>query len=277
MGRLLREEDARRTVELGDDDALGSVDDEGAVLGHQGDVAEEDLLFLGVAHRLDAGVRVLVVDEEPEGDLQRHGVGHAPLLALRHGVLHLQVDGVAAHVAERHLVGVLGAALVAGDDLLVRVRRHDPGAAGAAVHAEVLQPLEPAALALPVADRVVDELQLAGVPEVREREHAREDRLEPGLVPLLGEQVHLQETLVRLTLNVDQIRKIHERADLREVLPLGRAQPPQSFKTPCRARDASRASQVSSARDATRSRADRSREPPRDTTSRYSRKSEMTT
>ena len=222
VGRLLREEDARGPVELGHDDALGAVDHERAVLGHQGNVAEEDFLFLGVPHRLDARLRVLVVDEEAEGHLEGDRVGHPPLLALGHGVLHLQVDGVAADVAEGHLVGVLGAALVARDDLFVRVRRHDPGAAGAAVHAQVLEALEPAALALPVADRVLDELQLAGAPEVRERENAREHGLEPRLVPLLGEQVHLQETLVRPALDVDQVRKIHERADLREVLSLCR-------------------------------------------------------
>jgi hypothetical protein len=50
----------------------------------------------------------------------------------------------------------------------------------------VLQALEPAALALPVADRVLDELELAGPAEVREREDAREDGLQAGLLPLLG-------------------------------------------------------------------------------------------
>ena len=71
------------------------------LLGHQRDVAEEDFLFLGVAHVLDARVGVLVVDEEAEGDLQGNAVGHAALLALLDRVLHLEVDGVAADVAER--------------------------------------------------------------------------------------------------------------------------------------------------------------------------------
>ena len=72
-----------------------------------------------------AGLRVLVVDEEPEGDLERHGEGHAPLLAVRDRVLHLQVDRVAADVAVRDPVLVDEAALGAGDRLLVRVRGHD--------------------------------------------------------------------------------------------------------------------------------------------------------
>ena len=37
-------------MELRDDDPLGAVDDERAVVGHQRDVAEVDLLLLGVAH-----------------------------------------------------------------------------------------------------------------------------------------------------------------------------------------------------------------------------------
>ena len=109
--RFLGEEDAGRAVELRDDDALGSVDDERAVVGHQRDVAEEDFLFLGVAHVLDAGVGILVVDEEAEGDLQRNAVGHAALLALLDRVLHLQVDGVAADVADLDAVLVDDAAL----------------------------------------------------------------------------------------------------------------------------------------------------------------------
>ena len=237
---LLREEDSRRAVELGDDHALGAVDHERPVLRHERDVAEEDFLFLGVPHRLDPRVGVLVVDEQAEGDLERDRIGHAPFLALGHGVLHLEVDGVAADVAERDAVRVLGAALVAGNDLLVRVRRHDPRSARPAVHPQVLQPLEPSALALPVSDRVLDELELARAPEVGEREYAREHRLEPGLLPLLGEQVHLEETLVGPALDVDQIRKIHEGPDLRVIPSLGRHCHLSHLETPYNARDAAR-------------------------------------
>ena len=131
-----------RAVELRDDDALGAVDDERAVVGHQRDVAEEDFLFLGVAHVLDAGVGVLVVDEEAEGDLQRNAVGHAALLALLDRVLHLQIDGVAADVADLDAVLVDHAALLAVDRLLVRVIGDDLRAAVRAGHAQVLEALE---------------------------------------------------------------------------------------------------------------------------------------
>src|SRR5262249_15532251 len=94
------EERARRAVELRDDDPLGAVDDERAVLGHQRGVAEVDLLRLDVADGLAAGLGVLVPDYQPDRHLQRHGVGHAALLALVDVVFQLQADGVAADVAD---------------------------------------------------------------------------------------------------------------------------------------------------------------------------------
>ncbi len=215
---LLGEEDARGAVELGDDDALGAVDDEGAVVGHQRDVAEEDFLFLGVAHVLDPGVGILVVDEEAEGDLQRDAVGHAALLALLDRVLHLQVDGIAADVADLDAVLVDHAAVRAVDRLFVRVIGDDLSPAVRAAHAKVLEALQLAALALPVADRELHEIQRARLTKVAEGEHAREDRLQPGVLPLFGKEVHLQEPLIRLALHVDEVRKRHVTPDFGEVV-----------------------------------------------------------
>ncbi len=173
---------------------------------HQRDLAEVDLLLLGVAHHARAGLGILVVDEEPEGDLERHGEGHAALLAVGDRVLELQVDRVAADVALGDAVLVDHAALRAGDRLLVRVIGHDLGAAVGAGHAQVLEALQLAALALPVADRVLDEIERAGLAEVGEREDAGEDRLQTLVRPLLGQQVHLQEALVGPLLDIDQVR-----------------------------------------------------------------------
>ena len=106
------EKHARRTVQLADDDALGTVDDEGAVLGHQRNIAEENFLFLDVANGLRAGVGILVVNRQTDGDLERRGIRHAALLALVHVVLQLQRDRIAALVAERRRVLVERAALV---------------------------------------------------------------------------------------------------------------------------------------------------------------------
>jgi hypothetical protein len=50
LALVVLEEHARRAVQLRDDDALGAVDDEGALVGHQGHLAHVDLLLL---HFLD--------------------------------------------------------------------------------------------------------------------------------------------------------------------------------------------------------------------------------
>ena len=50
--RRLLEHDARRAVQLADDDALGAVDDEGAERGEQRQLAEIDLLLDDVARAL---------------------------------------------------------------------------------------------------------------------------------------------------------------------------------------------------------------------------------
>src|SRR5712691_2590816 len=216
--RLFGEEDARRAVELRDDHALGSVDDKRAVLGHQRDVAEEHFLFFRVAHVLDAGLGILVVNEEAEGDLQRDAVGHSALLALLDRIFHLQVDGIAADVADLDAILVDHAALLAVDGLLVRVIGDDLRSAVGARHAQVLEAFQRSALALPVADRELHEVERAGLPKVREGEDAGEDRLQAGVFALLGEEVHLQVAVVRLALDVDQIRQRHVAANLREVV-----------------------------------------------------------
>src|SRR6185369_12176027 len=71
LGRHAFEEHAGRAVQLGYNDALGTVDDEGAVFGHQRDFPEEDLLLLDVADALDPGFRILGVDGEADRDLER--------------------------------------------------------------------------------------------------------------------------------------------------------------------------------------------------------------
>ena len=85
--RALLEHDARRAVELADDDALGAVDDEGAEGGEQRELAEIDLLLEDVLRPLDP-VHVLV-DDELQRRLEGRGVGHVALDALLHRVLGL--------------------------------------------------------------------------------------------------------------------------------------------------------------------------------------------
>src|SRR5579883_1488317 len=162
VGAVVRclEEHARRAVQLAHDHALGPVDDERAVLRHQRHVAEEHLLLLDVADRAVPGLRVLLVDRQAHGDLERGGIGHAALFALVHVIFQLQADRVAALVAEIGGVGVVGATLVAQHVAGMKRIGNDRGAAVLAGSAQVMQPLEVPAFALPVADGVIHKLQL---------------------------------------------------------------------------------------------------------------------
>ena len=89
LALVVVEEDARRAVHLGDDHALGAVDDEGAVLGHERDVAHIDVLFLDVLDRLGAGFLVHIEHDEAQRHFERRGIGHGALLALLDVVFRL--------------------------------------------------------------------------------------------------------------------------------------------------------------------------------------------
>ncbi len=82
LALVVVEEHARAAVQLAHHDALGAVDDERTVLGHQRDLAEVDLLLLDVAHDALAALLRDVVDDELDGHLDRRRVGHAALAAL---------------------------------------------------------------------------------------------------------------------------------------------------------------------------------------------------
>src|SRR5208283_5462154 len=185
-------EHARRAVQLADDNALGAVDDEGAVLRHQRNVSEEDFLLFDVADGAGAGLGVLVPDGKPHGDLERSVIGHAALLALGHVVLQLQADWIAALVAEVGRIRVVRAAVVASGT-------------------EVVQAFQVSALALPVADGVVDELELRDVAEVGNRKHRLKHRLQSAIFALARQLVHLQKAFVGTLLNLDQVRNLDGR------------------------------------------------------------------
>jgi hypothetical protein len=146
-------------VKLRHDDTLGSVDDERSVVGHQRDLAEENVLFLDVADRSKHLSRVLVIDRQTDLDLERDAVGHAALLAFLLVVFVFEADRLAAVVAERRADGIKGSAILAEN--LGRVERvHlDLRRAVLAICSQVLQAFEVAALALPVADLVLDVLE----------------------------------------------------------------------------------------------------------------------
>src|SRR5208282_2991656 len=93
-----------RAMQLRHDDALGAVDHEGAVAGHQRNLAEVNFLLLDV---LDRAPPVLdVPDDELNLDLQRRGVGHAALMAFLDVVLG-RAELVGDELERRGLVEIL--------------------------------------------------------------------------------------------------------------------------------------------------------------------------
>ncbi len=173
-------------MQLADDHALRSIDDERPVLRHQRNVAEENLLFLNVADGAVPGLSVLVENSQTHGDLKRRGVSHTALFALGHVVLQLQAYGIAALVAEVGRVRIVSAALVA--EHIARMKRvsDDGRAAILTSSTQVVQAFQVAALAFPVADREVHKLKLRDVAEVGNRKHRLEYRLQPGVITLAG-------------------------------------------------------------------------------------------
>src|SRR5580700_3988394 len=85
----------------------------------------------------------------------------------------------------------------------------------------MVQALEIAALALPVADGVIDELQFADAAEIGNREYGAEYRLQARIFPFVGQQVHLQEPLIRILLNLNQVRNRNRSLDFGKIDSLG--------------------------------------------------------
>ena len=98
---------AGRTDDLGDNNPLRTVDDEGTAVGHHGEIAHEDLLLLDFV-----GLRVAQTDPHLDG----LGVGSVPLLALLNGVLGLILHGVVQE-GQLQLAGEVGNGAYVLEDL----------------------------------------------------------------------------------------------------------------------------------------------------------------
>ena len=129
LAAIVVEQDARRTVHLRDDDALGPVDDESAVARHQGHVAHIDVLLLDIEHGAGFGFLIHLEHDQAQGHLHRGGIGDAALAAFDDVVfrrLELVIDevefGGAGEVADRK--DAAQGLFQAGDviDLLVRAQ-----------------------------------------------------------------------------------------------------------------------------------------------------------
>ena len=85
LALVVLEEHARRTVQLRHDDALGAVDDERALVGHERNFAHVDLLLL---HFLDhlrlRSRRLAVIDDQLDLGAHGRGEGQAAGLAFAH-------------------------------------------------------------------------------------------------------------------------------------------------------------------------------------------------
>ncbi|MNV16396.1 hypothetical protein D3C71_1071570 [compost metagenome] len=81
LALVVIEEHARRTVHLRNDDALGAVDDERTVIGHERHVAHVDRLFLDVLDGLRARILVNIEYDEAQRHLQGSCVGQVALTA----------------------------------------------------------------------------------------------------------------------------------------------------------------------------------------------------
>ncbi len=82
LAAVVVEQDARRTVHLADDDTLGAVDDEGAVLRHERHVAHVNVLLLDIDDRLGLGLGIDLEGGQAQGDAHRRGIGETALAAL---------------------------------------------------------------------------------------------------------------------------------------------------------------------------------------------------
>jgi hypothetical protein len=104
LALVVVEEHAGRAVQLRDDDTLGAVDYERAVIGHQRHLAEIDLLLTDVLDLLLRARSFLIVDHEAHEHAQRRGVRQTSELALLD--VEDRIAQAIAHVLERGVAGV---------------------------------------------------------------------------------------------------------------------------------------------------------------------------
>ncbi len=81
----------------------------------------------------------------------------------------------------------------------------------------MIQPLKVAALALPVADGVLDEVQLRDVAEVGDRKDRLKHRLQAGIIAFARQGVHLQKAIVRTLLHLNEVGYLNGRRNLGEI------------------------------------------------------------
>jgi hypothetical protein len=104
LAAVMIEEHARAAVQLRDDDSFGAVDDERAVLGHEGQLAQIHFLLAHVLDRLLRAAGFLVEHHQPHLHAQRRRIRQTAQLAFLH-VEHRLAQTI-AHVLERGVPGI---------------------------------------------------------------------------------------------------------------------------------------------------------------------------
>src|SRR5438093_1628091 len=85
------------------------------------------------------------------------------------------------------------------------------------IRAQVVQPFQTSALTLPVADLILDEIERGSAAKIGDGKNRHEHSLESCVLTLFRQEIHLQKTVVRLPLNLDQIRDAHSSSDFGKV------------------------------------------------------------
>src|SRR5205809_965984 len=99
LAAVVIEEHARAAVQLGNDDPLSAVDDEGAVVRHERQLTEVNLLLADVFNGLLGASSFLIEDDEAHFDTQRRCIGETAQLTLFH--VEYRLSEAVADVLER--------------------------------------------------------------------------------------------------------------------------------------------------------------------------------
>ena len=106
LAAVVIEEHAGAAVQLRHDDPLGTVDDEGAVVGHERQLAQIYFLLTHVFDGLLGAARFLVEDDEAHLDPQRSRVGQSAQLAFLD--VEYRLAQAIAYVLESGIAGIAG-------------------------------------------------------------------------------------------------------------------------------------------------------------------------
>jgi hypothetical protein len=199
-------------VQLADDNALGELTIT-CVLVMSG-FDKEHFLFL-ISERFPSVSRLYpdneltVTSSEPQTS--------SSFLAFLNGIFDVQFHGAAAELASRIFDFILCAAVSAIAALRIVGTVDDPLAAFGAVGAQIIQALQVAALALPVPDGIFHELERGSPPEIVDGKDRIENGLQSHIFPLRRRDIHLEEPVVRFSLDFDQIWDGNAGMDLGEV------------------------------------------------------------